>query len=108
MAKQKKEPNAQKTLLLQEEKGGLNIKEPEAHNLSMTLKHLLNLKQNEKQPSWMYIATYWLGRDIYNYSKDYHYLKNNNRVKTANQKTLFYVLHILCTNTKSKLTKTKK
>ena len=37
----------------------------------MRLKHLLNLKQQqEKQPSWMYLATYWLAKDIYNYSKE--------------------------------------
>ena len=38
----------------------------------------------------MYIATYWLAKDIYNYSKEYNYLKNNNRVKTANQEAPFY------------------
>ena len=56
----------------------------------MRLKHLLNLKQNEQQPLWMYIATYWLAKDIRDYSKYYNYLKNNNRVKTTNQKAPCY------------------
>lgn len=36
------EPIARKTLFLPKHKGGLNITEPEAHNLSMRIKHLLN------------------------------------------------------------------
>ena len=57
----------------------------------MRLKHLLNLKQQqEKQPSWMYLATYWLAKDIYNYSKEFHYLRNNNRAKTTNKEAPFY------------------
>lgn len=35
------EPIARKTLFLPKHKGGLNITEPEAHNLSMRIKHLL-------------------------------------------------------------------
>ena len=66
----KEEPIARKALFLQKEKGGLNIKEPEAHKLSMRLKHLLNLKENEKQPPWTYIAKYWLAKYFYNYSQD--------------------------------------
>ena len=56
----------------------------------MGLKHLLNLKQQEKQPPWMYSATYWLAKDIYNYSKEFHYLRNNNRAKTTNKGAPFY------------------
>ena len=44
----KQEPIARKTLLLQKEKGCLNIKEPEAHNIAMRIKHLLSLKQQRK------------------------------------------------------------
>ena len=36
------EPIARKTLFLPKHKGGLNITEPEAHNLSKRIKHLLN------------------------------------------------------------------
>ena len=42
------EPIARKTIFLQKEKGGLNIKETEARNLAMRLKHLLKLKKNMK------------------------------------------------------------
>lgn len=56
----------------------------------MRLKHLLNLKQKQEQPPWMHLATYWLAKDIYNYSKDFHYLKNNNRTKTTNMNARFY------------------
>ena len=84
------EPISRKTLFLKKEQGGLNIKEPEAHNLAMRLKHLLNLKQHPKQPPWMYLATYWLAKDIYNYSKEFHNLRNNNRAKTTNKESPFY------------------
>ena len=55
---------ARKTLFLAKNKRDLNLKEPEAHNLPMQIKYLLSLKQKEKQPPWMHIATYWLGRHI--------------------------------------------
>ena len=84
------EPISRKTLFLKKEQGGLNIKETEAHNLAMRLKHLLNLKQHPKQPPWMYLATYWLAKDIYNYSKEFHNLRNNNRAKTTNKESPFY------------------
>ena len=84
------ESTSRKTLFLIKEQGGLNIKEPQAHNLAMSLKHLLNLKQQEKQPSWMHLTTYWLAKDIYNYSKEFHYLKNNNRAKTTKKEAPFY------------------
>ena len=84
------EPISRKTLFLKKEQGGLNIKETEAHNLAMRLKHLLNLKQHPKQPPWMYLATYWLAKDIYNYNKEFHYLRNNNRAKTTNKEAPFY------------------
>ena len=61
----------------------------------MRIKHLLNLKQNEKQSPWMYIATYWLAKDIYNYGKEHNYLKNNNRAKTTYQKTPFHYRHLM-------------
>ena len=51
---------ARKTLFLPKHNGGLNIKEPEAHNLAMRIKHLITLKQTKDQPPWMHIAIYWL------------------------------------------------
>ena len=42
------EPVGRKTIFLQKEKRGLNIKELEVHNLSMRLKHFLNLKELEQ------------------------------------------------------------
>ena len=57
-------------LFLPKNKGGLNRKESEAHNLALRIKHLLTLKQTKDQPLWMHIAIYWLGKDIYNYNKD--------------------------------------
>ena len=59
---QKKTPEAiaRKTLFLPKHNGGLNIKEPEAHNLAMRIKHLITLKQTKDQPPWMHIAVYWL------------------------------------------------
>ena len=79
-------------LFLPKNKGSLNRKESDAHNLAIRIKHLLTLKQTKDQPSWMHIAIYyktfiniktnkrptivmhiaiyWLGKDIYNYNKD--------------------------------------
>ena len=66
----KQEPIARKTLFLPKNKGGLNLKEIEAHNYAMRIKHLLTLKQKENKPAWIQIATYWLAKDIYNYNKN--------------------------------------
>ena len=44
------EPIARKTTFLPKQKGGLNIKEPNIHNLAMRLKHLQTLEKNENQP----------------------------------------------------------
>ena len=41
------EPIARKTLFLPKNNGGINIKEPEAHNMAMRIKHLLTLKQSK-------------------------------------------------------------
>ena len=85
------EPTARKTLFLPpKKKGGLNIKEPDSHNIAMTLKHLLNLKYQEKPPIWTYLAIYWLAKDINKYGKEYNYLKSNNRTKTLNTDSPFY------------------
>ena len=54
-----------------------------AHNLSMRIRHLLTLKQQENQPPWMHIAVYWLGKNIYNYNKDYYHLKSKTTLKTT-------------------------
>ena len=83
------EPISRKTLFLTKQQGGLNIKELEAHNMSVRLKHLLNLKQKEKNPPWMHIEIYWIGKDIYNYNYYYH-LKNSNIIKTIKPTTQFY------------------
>ena len=42
------EPIARKTFFLPKKRSGLNIKEPESHNIAMRLKHLLNLKYKKK------------------------------------------------------------
>ena len=79
----KPEPIARKTLFLPKKKGGLNIKETEAHNYSMRIKHLLTLKQKEHK--WMQLAIYWLAKEIYNYNRNYHHLKNNSILKAIKQ-----------------------
>ena len=84
------EPIARKTLFLPKNKGGINIKEPEAHNMAMRIKHLLTLKQSKNQPPWTYIAVYWLGKDIYNYNKEFHNLKKNNITKTNKMPPFYY------------------
>ena len=86
----KQEPIARKTLFLPKNKGGLNLKEIEAHNYAMRIKHLLTLKQKENKPAWMQIATYWLAKDIYNYNKNYNYLKHNNITKTSKIPPFYY------------------
>ena len=50
----------------------------------MRIKHLLQLKQKQKNPPWKNIATYSLAIDLFNYSKDYHFLMDNNLTKTIN------------------------
>ena len=56
----KQEPIARKTIFLSKKLGGLNLLEPQAHNIAMRIKHLIQLKQKHKTPSWKNIATYWL------------------------------------------------
>ena len=56
----------------------------------------MKLKIQKKIPPWTYLATYWLAKDIYKFGKEYNYLKNNNRAKTTNQKTLFYYYDLIC------------
>ena len=82
------EPIARKTLFLPKNKGGLNIKEPEAHNMAMRIKHLLTLKHSKDQPPWIHIAVYWLGKDIYNYNKEFHHLKKKQYYKNKQNATL--------------------
>ena len=52
----------------------------------MRIKHLLQLRQKQKVPPWKNIATYWLAVDLFNYSKHCHFLVDNNRTKTINNK----------------------
>ena len=56
----------------------------------MKINHLASLKQWQKPPSWTYLASYWLAKDIYNFLPIFHYLKNDNRIKAMNPKTPFY------------------
>ena len=49
----------------------------------------MTLKQKENPPFWKNLATYWLTTDIYKYTKAFHFLMNNNRIKTANGKKPF-------------------
>ena len=84
------EPIARKTLFLPKDKGGLNIKEPEAHNLAMRIKHLITLKQTKNQQPWMHIAIYWLGKHIYNYNKEFHHIKGSNIIKTNKMPPFYY------------------
>ena len=42
---------ARKKIHLKQIFGGLNLKEPEAHNFAMRIKHLLTLKQKKNTPS---------------------------------------------------------
>ena len=57
--RKKLEPMARKTIFLPKEKGSLNVKELETHNLALGLKHLLSIKHNENQLPWTYFTTYW-------------------------------------------------
>ena len=56
----------------------------------MRIKHLLTLNQKENPPSWKNLATYWLSIDIQNYSKEYKFLMNNNRIKNVTRNKPFY------------------
>ena len=105
--KNKQEPIARKTIFLSKNLGGLNLLEPQAHNIAMRIKDLLQLKQKEKTPPWMNIATYWVAIDLFNFSQDYHFLMNNNRTKTINN-TKPYYYKILFTILKMKTKKSKK
>ena len=64
------EPITRKTLFLPKSKGGLNIKESEARNLSIHIKHWLTLKDKENQPPWMSIGIYWLEEDMITITKN--------------------------------------
>ena len=103
------EPIARKTLFLPKNQGRLNIKEPEAHNLAMRIKHLISLKQTKNQPPWMHITIYWLGKDIYNYNKEFFHLKGNNIIKTNKMPPFHYrdLIHYIKTQNSNLQNKTK-
>ena len=61
----------------------------------MRIKHLLTLNQKENPPSWKNLATYWLSIDIQNYSKEYKFLMNNNRIKSVTRNKPFYYKDIV-------------
>ena len=67
----------------------------------MRVKHLLTLKQKKDQPSWLHIATYWLGKDIYNFNREFHHLKRNNITKTSTIPPLYYSDLIHCIKTQN-------
>ena len=48
----KQELIARKTIFLNKKLGGLNLIEPQDHNLATRIKHLLQLKQKHKTPPW--------------------------------------------------------
>ena len=56
----------------------------------MRIKHLITLKETKDQPPWMHIAIYWLGKDIYNYNKEFYHLKGNNIIKTNKMPPFYY------------------
>ena len=81
--------------MLNKKLGGLNLLEPQAHNIAMRIKHLLQLKQKHKNPPWKNIATYWLATDLYNYSEDYHFLMDNSRTKRINNRKQYHYQDII-------------
>ena len=93
--KNKQKPIARKTIFLSKNLGGSNLLEPKAHNIAMRIKHLLQLKQKEKTPPWMNIATYWLAIDLFNFSQDYLSLMINTSAKTINNTKLYYYKDII-------------
>ena len=90
----KQEPIARKTIFLSKKLGGLNLLEPPAHNIAMRIKHLIQLKQEQKIPPSNNIATDWLTIDFFNFSKDY-FLMDNNRTKTINNIKPYYYEDII-------------
>ena len=86
---------SRKTLFLNKKLGGLNLLEPQAHNMAMRIKHILQLKQTQKIPPWKNLATYSLAIDIHNFSKDFRFLLDNNRTKTINGKKPYYCQDII-------------
>ena len=61
----------------------------------MRIKYLLQLKQKQNNPPWKNIATYRTAMDLYNYSKQYNFLMDNNRIKTVNNKKPYYYQDII-------------
>ena len=48
---------ARKTIFLHKKLGGLNLLEPQSHNIAMRIKHLLQLKQKQNNLTWKNIAS---------------------------------------------------
>ena len=71
--KNKQEAISRKTLFLNKKLGGLNLLEPQAHNIAMRIKHILQIEQTQKTPPWKNLARYWLAIDIHNFSKDFRF-----------------------------------
>ena len=55
----------------------------------------MTLKQKENPPSLKNLATYWLTTDIHKYTKEFHFLMKNNKIKTINAKKPFYYKDII-------------
>ena len=102
--KNKQEQIARKTIFLLKNLGGLNLLKPQAHNMAMRIKHILQLKPKNNTPTSENIATYWLAVDLYKISKNYQFLMSNNRVKTINNNKPFcykdIIYYIKTENTK--------
>ena len=73
-----KQNHIKENYLIAKKHGGLNIKEAEAHNITIRVKHTLNLKKQENPLSWTYLPTCWLTKVIHNLSPEYNYLKDEN------------------------------
>ena len=85
----------------------MNLLEPQADNIAMRIKHILQIQQKTNTPTWENIATYWLTLDLNKISKRYQFLMSNNRI---NQLTGINpsTTTILFTISKTKIPKYKK
>ena len=73
----------------------MNLLEPQADNIAMRIKHILQIQQKTNTPTWENIATYWLTLDLNKISKRYQFLMSNNRIKTINRNKPFYYNNII-------------
>ena len=69
----------------------MNLLEPQAYNIAMRIKHILQIKQKTNIPTWENITTYWLTLDLHKISQRYSFLMSNNRVKTIYNDIIYYI-----------------